>query len=95
VSRPLPFDETALRTTAQIEREIVRLDLDCQGEFVALINAIEMQIESGQPVQAVIGYLSAALVALAHARGVDQHRLKLADQLRKLDLQLFRNASTR
>ena len=79
----------------QIERSIVRLDLDCQGEFVALINAIEMQLESGQPVEAVVGYLSAALIALAHSRGVDGDKLRLAARLETLQHRLFMSARTR
>ena len=61
MSQPFPFNQRALATVAQIDRAIKRLALDSQGEFVAFINAIEMQIESGQPDEAVVGYLSAPL----------------------------------
>ena len=74
---------------------IIRLGLDCQGEFIALINALQMQIESGQPVQAVVGYLTTAMVAWAQARGVHERKLKLAQRLEKLTRRLFSREPTR
>ncbi len=49
--------------SAAIEQSIVRLRLESQGEFVALINAIEMQLESCQPVEKVMRLLADALLA--------------------------------
>ena len=67
--------------SAAIEQSIVRLRLESQGEFVALINAIEMQLESCQPVAKVMRLLADALLALAEARGLDAKRLRLAQRL--------------
>jgi len=83
----------ALRLSQAIERSIVRLQLDSQGEFVALVNALEMQIESGQPVQRVTRLLGDALLALAEARGLDAQRLRLAERLDGLLNQLQRSTT--
>lgn len=64
-----------------IERSIVRLDLDSQGEFVALINAMQLQLDSGVPVERVVRLLSDAVLALAEARGVQEPKLRLAERL--------------
>ncbi len=55
-----------------IENSIVPLNLDSQGQFIALTNAIEMQLESGGPVDAVVRLLGDALLALAKARHLPQ-----------------------
>jgi hypothetical protein len=70
-----------LRLSAAIERSIVRLRLESQGEFVALINAIQMQLESAQPIEKVVRLLADALLALAEARGIDAERLRMAQHL--------------
>jgi hypothetical protein len=51
-----------------IENSIVPLNLDSQGQFIALTNSIEMQLESGAPIHAVVRLLGDALLALAKAR---------------------------
>jgi hypothetical protein len=51
-----------------IERSIVRLRLESQGEFIAIINAIEVQLESKETVAEVVRLLIESLRALAHAR---------------------------
>jgi len=66
---------------AGIERSIVRLDLDAQGEFIALINAIEFQLETGRPVVRVVKLLSDALLELAPVRGMDPEKLRLKERL--------------
>lgn len=78
------FDEKAFRLVSQMEAAIVRLDLDSQGQFISLFNAMEMQLESAQPVPAVVDRLAEALLALASARGVDVARLRFAQQLQAL-----------
>lgn len=78
------FDEQALRYISEMEATIRRLDLDSQGQFIALFNAMEMQLESGQPVPAVVDRLADALLALAHARGLDVERLRLSLQIQAL-----------
>lgn len=53
-----------------IERVIIPLDLDSQGQFISLTNAMEMQLESGTPTPEVVRLLGDAVIALAKA-----HRL--------------------
>jgi len=70
--------------TEEIERSIVRLDLDSQGEFIALINAMQLQLDSGEPVLRVVRLLSDALLALTEARGVHEPKLRLVERLDSL-----------
>jgi hypothetical protein len=58
---------------SRIEESIVALDLDSQGQFIALTNAIEMQLESGTPVREVVRLLGEALLALARAHRLPQN----------------------
>lgn len=62
------WDEQALRMVTGIEKVIIPLDLDSQGQFISITNAMEMQLESGAPVAEVVRLLGDALVALASAR---------------------------
>jgi hypothetical protein len=78
------WDAKALSIVSGMEQSIKRLDLDCQGEFIAVFNAIEMQIESGQPVGPVVRYLADALLALAEARGVEAAALRLPEKVENL-----------
>lgn len=57
---------------SDIEKSIVALDLDSQGQFIALTNAMEMQLESSAPVAEVLRLLGDALLALAQACGLPQ-----------------------
>lgn len=59
----------------------MRLDLESQGEFVALISAIQMQLESGNPVERVVRLLGDALIELARARGASPEKLHLEERL--------------
>ena len=59
----------------------MRLDIDSQGEFVSLINAIQVQLDSGAPVDRVVRLLADALLALAQARGLDPQSLRLQERL--------------
>ena len=74
------WDAKALRLVDAIERSIVRLNLDSQGEFVAIINAIAMQLESQQTVPEVVRILADALRALARARSIEERHRRLLDQ---------------
>jgi len=62
------WDATALRMADAIERSVTRLRLDAQGEFVAIINAIVMQLESRHSVPEVVHRLADGLEVLAAAR---------------------------
>jgi hypothetical protein len=75
------YDDQACRLTSGIERSIVRLRLESQGEFVALINAIQMQLESGDPVPRVVRLLGDALIELAQAKGASNEQLRLQEGL--------------
>ncbi len=78
------MDTAALRITARLERAIQRLGLEAPGEFVAIINAIDMQLESGRPVVATIAHLTDALRELTVARGVDISRIRLTEHVNQL-----------
>ena len=76
------WDAKALRMVEAIERSIVRLRLDSQGEFMAIINAIEVQLESKQTAPKVVRLLIDSLRALARARPMDNpHRRRLDQRL--------------
>ena len=75
------IDSKAYRLTEAIEQSIVRLDLDTQGEFIALINAMQLQLDSGEPVERVVRLLSDAVLALAEARGLQEPKLRLTERL--------------
>jgi hypothetical protein len=70
-SRTLSGQSSGLRIADRLERAVIRLGLASQGEFVSIINAIQMQLESGSPAVPVIARLTEALRELARARGVD------------------------
>lgn len=74
------WDAKAIRMADAIERSIVRLNLDSQGEFVAIINAIAMQLESQETVPEVVRILADALRALARARSIDERHRRSLDQ---------------
>lgn len=79
------MDAKGLRMVDAIERSLTRLHLDSQGEFIAIINAIAMQLESSQPELAVIRLLAAALRALAVVRQIGGPEiLRLDDALNRL-----------
>lgn len=67
------------------ERSIRRLRLDSQGEFIAIINAIEMQLESRDTEPPVVRHLVDALRALVAARPIPDHnRRRLLEALYEL-----------
>ena len=79
------WDAEALRMSAAIERSVVRLHLDSQGEFIAIINAIEMQLESRESVPEVARLLVESLRTLAVARTIEErHRRRLDQRLAEL-----------
>ena len=82
------YDEQAARLVSQVERSIIRLMLDSQGEFVAICNALLMQIESGLPVDSTVQHLCEALQSLAQGRGVDTERIRLPQRLEQLQVRL-------
>jgi hypothetical protein len=71
------YDHKAYR----LAQSIVRLDLDSPGEFVCLINAIPMPLESWPPVERVVRLLADPLLGLAEARGSPEAKLRLGDRL--------------
>lgn len=77
-----------------IERTIIPLDLDSQGQFIALTNAIEMRLESGVPVPDVVRLLGDALLALARARDLPHHtRTDLAQRIAALNTRVSSTAT--
>lgn len=63
-----------------IEKSIVRLHLDSQGEFVAITNAIAVQLESHNTVPEVVRLLVESLRTLAAARGIEERDRRRLDQ---------------
>ena len=79
------WDAKALRMVEAIERSIVRLRLDSQGEFISIINAIEVQLESKETEPEVVRLLIESLRTLSHARAIEEpHRRRLAQRLNEL-----------
>ncbi len=78
------MDTAALRITARLERAIQRLGLEAPGEFVAILNAIDMQLESGRPDVATVAHLTEALRELTVARGVDVAHIRLTEHVNQL-----------
>lgn len=66
------WDQRAMAIVRDIEHAIIPLDLECQGEFISLTNAIDMQLESRAPVPDVVRHLGDAVLTLAHARGLNR-----------------------
>ena len=90
-----PWDERALAIVTQIERAIVRQGLLSQGQFIALTNALEMQLESGEPDSQTVTHLCQALLCLARARGVDLRKAQLPERLEQLRARLRAANATR
>ncbi len=68
-----------------IERSIMRLHLESQGEFMAITNAIEVQLESKETVPEVVRLLIESLRSLARARAIEEpHRRRLDQCLNEL-----------
>lgn len=63
-----------------IERSIMRLHLGSQGEFMAITNAIEVQLESKETVPEVVRLLIDSLRSLARARAIAEPRRRRLDQ---------------
>ena len=58
----------------------MRLGLESQGEFIAIINAIEVQLESKQTVPEVVRLLVESLRALARVRTLAESHWRRLDQ---------------
>lgn len=79
------WDAKALRIVEAIERSIMRLHLESQGEFMAITNAIEVQLESKETVPEVVRLLIESLRSLARARTIEEpHRRRLDQRLNEL-----------
>ena len=74
------WDAKALRMVEAIERSIVRLRLDSQGDFMAIINAIKVQLESKETGSEVVRLLIDSLRTLARARAMEKSRQRRLDQ---------------
>ena len=58
----------------------MRLGLESQGEFIAIINAIEVQFEAKQTVPEVVRLLVESLRALARGRTLEESHWRRLDQ---------------
>lgn len=74
------WDAKALRMVEVIERSIMRLHLESQGEFMAITNAIEVQLESKETVPEVVRLLIESLRSLARLRAIEEPRRRRLDQ---------------
>ena len=88
-----PWDERALAIVTQLERAIVHQGLHSQGQFIAITNALEMQLESGEPDSQTVTHLCEALLCLARARGVDLRKARLSERLEQLRVRLATHAT--
>ena len=88
-----PWDERALAIVAQIERAIVRQGRHSQGEPIDPTNALEMQLESGDPDSQTVTHLCEALLCLARARGADLRKARVTERLDELRVRLAANAT--
>jgi hypothetical protein len=61
---PPEYDANAVAVVESIERTVLRLRPDRQGEIIAILNAIECHIEEGQGDPRVLAHLTDALVAM-------------------------------
>ena len=79
------WDAKALRMVTAFERSIQGLRLDSQGEFIAIVNAMEVQLESMETVPAVVRLLIESLRLLVATRVEDErHRRRLDQRLEAL-----------
>jgi hypothetical protein len=62
------MDTAALPITVRLERAIQHLSLEVPAEFAAIINAIDMQLESRWPVVAAVAQFADALRELTLAQ---------------------------
>lgn len=67
---PIDYDEEAVAHIQNIERILDRLPLDDhdRGAFLAILNALEYQVESGDTHPSVVRHLGDALLAIAALR---------------------------
>lgn len=77
-----PYDETAVNLMVSLEKSILRLHPPNQGEFIAILNAIEAHIEEQDGSPEVVKLLGQALLELGRYR-----RLPV-DHLRQLERKL-------
>lgn len=90
------WDEQALSMVTGIEKAIIPLDLDSQGQFISLTNAMEMQLESGAPAAEVVRLLGDAVLALAQERRLPRDtQTDLARRISALNQRVAGAASTR
>jgi hypothetical protein len=67
---PIYYDESAVQTTIELEKAILRLHPPNQGEFIAILNAIEAHIEEADGSPQVVEFLAQALLELGKYRSL-------------------------
>jgi hypothetical protein len=77
------YDANAVAVVESIGRTVQRLHPDRQGEFIAILNAIESHVEEGQGDPGVLHHLTDALVAMAAVVRLDARAVTAIN--RKLD----------
>jgi hypothetical protein len=77
------YDTKVVAVIASIERTVLRLRPDRQGEIIAILNAITSHIGEGRGDPGVLRHLTDALVAMAAVVRLDSRAVTLIT--RKLD----------
>lgn len=79
------YDQKAVERVALIERTLLKIGHPNQAQFIGIINAIELQVEEGDPVLPVVHHLAQALLELARHRGLESSQVSgLEKKLEKL-----------
>jgi hypothetical protein len=70
------YDETAVNLVVSLEKAILRLHPPHQGEFIAILNAIEAHIEEHDASPEVVKLLGQALLELGRYRHLPVEHLR-------------------
>lgn len=87
------YDEEAIEMVVEIENDIRQLHLPTQGQFISLINALLVVLESGWPDPTLLRHLGDAFLRLADIHGVDRRKLKLDQRIQDLRRRIDRGPS--
>jgi len=78
------YDQAGVGRVAALERSILRLHNPNQGEFIAILNAIEAHVEEADGSPEVVRHLGQALLELGRYRGLHPDHLQQLQRKLKL-----------
>ncbi len=82
---PVGYDQAAADAVHAIEGSVLRFANPTQGEFIALLNAIEAHVEEGDGALEVVRLLGDAFLVLGRYRGLTSTQIALLERkLRRL-----------